>query len=117
MNEGRVVDKLQSATSCCNLITVLKHGWLIDIWCYFIDMKLCQGNLEHYIKGAKLLTYEEITNPRFFGAALPEQRGPWHIWNIMEQVANGVGFIHSHKFVHRDLKPSNGRPFLTNSND
>ena len=108
MNEGRVVDKLQSATSCCNLITVLKHGWLTDIWCYFIDLELCQGNLEHYIKDSSALSYLSLKNPRLQDADFGHH-GIWNTWDIMEQIGAAVEFIHARGQVHRDLKPPNGK--------
>jgi serine/threonine protein kinase len=55
---------------------------------YFIDMKLCDLTLQHY-----------MTNK----ATASE-----HIWNIMKDIAGGVSFLHANGLVHRDLKPSNG---------
>src|SRR5271155_1500029 len=83
-NEQRAVWKL-CRDSNRHLIAVLGLG-IIDSH-YFIDMELCDKNLEQYI---------QTSNVDIEG-----------IWAIMRDVTDGVAFIHSHKEVHRDLKPRN----------
>jgi serine/threonine protein kinase len=105
--EARAIDKLQENKKHKNLVTITEHGWLAESWFYYIDMELCQGNLDDYLHEKKTLTYESSSNPRFFNATLLE-KGDWYIWDIMEQISKGIEFIHSRTLVHRDLKPRNG---------
>lgn len=35
-----------------------------------------------------------------------------YMWDIMENIAEGVAFIHDIKVVHRDLKPKNGNQII-----
>lgn len=35
-------------------------------------------------------------------------RGLWAKWDIMEQISNGLTFIHDRNLIHRDIKPNNG---------
>jgi serine/threonine protein kinase len=71
---------------------------------YFIDMELCDLNLEQYNKAtltAALVNQEPLR--------VHEAR----IWDIMKQVTNGLVFMHSNDEVHRDLKPRNGSSPVT----
>ena len=107
LDEARAIEKLQTDTKCENLVLVLQHGWLASSPFYYIDMELCEANLENYLHG-ETLTYDTCTNPRFLGAIF-EKRGICHTWDIMHEISLGINFIHSCKQVHRDLKPRNGR--------
>lgn len=93
-----------------NLTQVFRHGWLPDINHYFIDMELCDFDLENYIKGADnyLISDEQRSLTRLQG-----KRGPYDIVQIAKQIANGVAFIHLHNKVHRDLKPKNSNYLAT----
>lgn len=70
-------------------------------------MEQYETSLEQYILGLGPITYERLENPRLFGAGSGE-RGIWNTWDIMEQIANGVTFIHHAKLVHGNLKTRNG---------
>src|SRR5271169_4827862 len=79
-----------------NVITVMKHGWLSSSddsisSLYYIDMELCDENLDRYMKRARVSV----------------GLGQLEIWDIMLQITNGVAFIHGLDEVHRDLKPKN----------
>jgi len=87
VNEQRAVWKL-CRESNKHLVAVLGVG-IIDSH-YFIDMELCDRNLEEYIQTSDV----EING----------------VWGIMRDITDGVAFIHSHKEVHRDLKPRNSTP-------
>jgi len=66
---------------------------------YYIDMELCDLNLETYLYHEQLA--EEILLPISNVSQL---------WSIMQDITNGVAFIHGHKETHRDLKPRNSTP-------
>jgi serine/threonine protein kinase len=72
---------------------------------YFIDMELCDLNLEDYIYRDPDLPIQSSV-PRFVKAA-PSDVKVLQIWNIMKEITGGVDFIHDKNEVHRDLKPSN----------
>ena len=62
------------------------EGW------YFIDMELCDFNLQQYI-------YEPDT---LNGIPTLDMRT---MLKIMRDVSRGLAFIHENKKIHRDLKP------------
>ena len=86
-NEHRAVVKL-CRDSNKHLVAVYSLGKFTDSSQYFIDMELCDMNLEQYIQTSPV----EIDR----------------IWEIMKDISDGVTFIHNHNEVHRDLKPRNG---------
>jgi serine/threonine protein kinase len=90
-----------------NLITVFEHGRIGASAFYFIDMELCDINLEEYIEGTKtgipgLLDWDEV---------LKEGQRHFFIVAIMQQLLGALAFIHSHNEAHRDLAPQNSIPF------
>jgi hypothetical protein len=90
-----------------NIVVVIRNDWLLDSKFYYIDMDQYETSLEQYILGVGPFTYERLENPRLFGAGSGE-RGIWNTWDIMEQIASGVTFIHHAKLVHGNLKTRNG---------
>lgn len=85
-----------------NIIEVFTHGKFPDSSYSFIDMELCDVNLDEFIKGSRSFGCVHALTPEFRAM---------EIWNIMKQIANGLVFIHENNEIHRDLKPTNG---LTN---
>lgn len=107
MNEVRAVNKLCKSNHP-NIIQVIQHGQLKrNTAFYFIDMELCDFNLETYAHG--------------------DDAGPLESWkiiqsqgrvevvtlHIMEQILDGLIFVHSQNEVHRDLTPQNGSHLYT----
>jgi serine/threonine protein kinase len=87
-----------------NIITVFQCGCLTPPW-YYIDMELCEYNLEVWI----FRRMEEVENKPGLSA---EQSRITQIWEIMLDIIRGIMYIHSQKQIHRDLKPRNGIPPL-----
>ncbi len=77
---------------------------------YFIDMELCDFNLDVYIRRnfpqhlrgrvRQFLEVEKLT--------VEEKRG--QILGVLRDIIAGVEYIHSEGEIHRDLKPQNGNP-------
>jgi serine/threonine protein kinase len=102
-NEVRAITKLCGHDAHPNIVEVLRLGRLVGSPYYFIDMELCDMNLENYIYSN---SPKQESLPHFVKTA-PSSVKASQIWNIMRQIASGVAFIHSHDEVHRDLKPRN----------
>jgi serine/threonine protein kinase len=110
MNQGKIKEGANSAEKLShsktekniNIVTVLKHGDLPNSNYYFIDMELCDVALNDYIS-------QHWPSPG-------DERAPFsltkehiqRVWLIMENITNGVEYIHSMKYIHRDIKPPNG---------
>jgi len=90
-----------------NLIKVYGWGEFPNATYHFIDMELCDFNLEEYL----LCRVKENDDSRVPPECRPTEFGAVQIWDIMRQIAEGVAFIHSYGHVHRDLKPQNGTLF------
>jgi len=105
-NEMRAVAKLCMAQHTHkNIISVFNYGPLSP-FLYFIDMELCDLNLDQCI----YRTWDESTAKKlpWIKTELPPQTRMGQVWDIMEDITRAVDFIHSEHEIHRDLKPSNG---------
>jgi serine/threonine protein kinase len=108
-NEARATTKLCTG-SHENLIKVLRQGWLPDNSCYYIDMELCDYNLEEYIQTQRSKAATE--SPGSVQVESDEMRGELRlrgVADILNQIGLGIEFINNLGEVHRDLKPSNGK--------
>ena len=109
-NEIRAIEKLCTNNGHVNIIKVLRHGWLDTSPYYFIDMELCQMNLEQYISGrfgpAMASTQTSIDGRDMERNADGSKFSI--LWDILNQITEGLHFIHNLNEVHRDLKPRNG---------
>jgi serine/threonine protein kinase len=88
------------------VVSVFRHGLLSTSY-YFLDMELCELNLEDYIE--RKWTSLIIRKVSYFTNDQPSRMRASQIWDIMQDISSGVAFIHSNKEIHRDLKPRNGR--------
>ena len=106
-NEMRAVAKLcMTEHTHKNIVSVFEYGRISAFLC-FIDMELCDLNLEQWI----FRTWDEATAkklPSFLTEQLPPRARMGQVWDIMEDVTRAVAFIHGSHEIHRDLKPSNG---------
>jgi serine/threonine protein kinase len=92
-----------------NIVSVFNCGQLLHFW-YFIDMELCDLNLERWI----YRTWDVATAKKlpFFTKEVSSQVKMRQTWDIMQDVSEAVSFIHSEGLIHRDLKPSNSKGTL-----
>lgn len=108
MNEIRAVAKLCLSGCDDHIVTVLRHGPLANSSYVYLDMELCDLNLDQYIRKDWDPGMEEkvphFTNRDELGPVIKAAQ----IWNIMADISSGVAFIHSRAEIHRDLKPRNG---------
>jgi serine/threonine protein kinase len=88
-----------------NLVKVKKYGNDTTHGPFFIDMELCDFNLDEYISN-RPSTAESKNLRDLSGCSLTN--GEWNTWDVMEQISGGIEFIHKCELIHRDLKPSNG---------
>ena len=93
LNEFRTIEQLCKQSSHENIVAVYRYDRLGD-W-YYIDMELCEFNLEQYI-------YDFDTADR----TLPVLNMTT-VLKIMQEVSRGLAFIHESRKVHRDIKPQN----------
>lgn len=101
-NEARAISKLCAPGAHKNLVAVFRQGEVEDTTMFYYDMELCQRNLEDFIQ--QYCTKEQ----RITMSAL---------WDIMQQIACGVAFIHEQGEVHRDLKPRNSTSSAMSTTD
>lgn len=106
-NEIRAVNKL--CKSCHpNIIQVFELGQLRrDSAFYFIDMELCNFTLEKYSRG------DDVPSLTNWNSLRNEGKLPETICTIIDNIVDGLIFIHGQKEVHRDLSPQNGTDTTT----
>jgi serine/threonine protein kinase len=104
MKEVRAMEKLCTAGHE-NLTEIFEHGLLHEnLPYYFIDMELCDINLDEYIYGRII----GIHGLRDWQEAIHDRQVPFLIFGIMQQILRGLIFMHSKNEIHRDLTPQNG---------
>jgi serine/threonine protein kinase len=108
--EKRAIEKLCGPGVHRHIVDVLRVGSLRYSAHAFIDMEWCHLSLADYIlaifKPASFVP--GITHLPYLNFNLSSDSEELIIWNIMEQIASGLVYIHGHGEVHRDLKPANG---------
>ena len=95
-NEVRAISKLCKETGHPHIVSVFRQGEVKDSALYYIDMELCNGNLDQFIRDRGPSSSTPITIA--------------DVWNIMVQLTSGLAHIHSQGEVHRDIKPRNSKP-------
>ena len=110
-NELRALDKICTRDNP-HIVNVLRHGPLPFSTFYYIDMQLCDINLNDYIYQS--WPAQLASKSRFFGT---DYRDVPSEWLILAHIVSGLVFIHGLGEVHRDLKPRNGNtPPATDAN-
>jgi serine/threonine protein kinase len=104
-NEIRAVAKLcMTAHTHKNIVSVFDYGQL-SAFIYYIDMELCDLNLEQWIYRT---WHQDLAKElHHLTAELPPRMRIGQVWDIMEDITRAVAFIHDEHEIHRDLKPSN----------
>ena len=101
-NEVRALKKL-CQNQHPNIVQVFDYGQInTDGTIHFIDMELCDISLGNYLLGQELKDVISWTTVR------EQEEIPTHAYNILQQILNGLLFIHCLDEVHRDLSPQNG---------
>jgi serine/threonine protein kinase len=101
--------KLCSQGTHKNIVALLAHGELPGMQFYFLDMELCDLDLQAYIRPQWKALLENRVND--LPPAIPDLLpilGFLQIRDIMRDITSGLAYIHSKGEVHRDIKPSNG---------
>src|SRR5271170_4392011 len=105
-NEVKAVTKLCSKGENRNIVAVLKHGRLENSTYYFLDMELCDLNLETFIYSESFPGFEKEFG---YDSRSSKETRYQTMWPIMLDIVHGLQFIHHHDQVHRDLKPRNSK--------
>ena len=105
-NEIRAIIRLCVNDVSRNIVSVFNHGWLKKSPYYFIDMELCDLNLETFIYSEYISGFQKIFNPDSEPSKEVRVR---NMWPIMLDIVHGLQFIHRHGQVHRDIKPRNSK--------
>jgi len=101
-NEVRALKKL-CQNQHQNIVQVFDYGQLNpDSTIYYIDMELCDISLAKYLSGGEL---KDVVS---WATVRGEEEVPTHAYNILQQILNGLVYIHCLDEVHRDLSPQNG---------
>lgn len=104
-NEARAIAKL-CVHQHKNIIHVFVHGKVPGFPYYFIDMELCDIDLASYLDD-KLKS--EV--PAFRGVRSIVSDMRIDVWEVLNDITEGLIFIHRLKEIHRDLKPRNGTSY------
>jgi serine/threonine protein kinase len=110
--EAKAISALCAIGGHCNIIEILNHGWLRgEFHTYYIDMEVASLTLAEYLYGCERTAISIQTDfPAYLSpeiASTFEER-MLNMFEVGQQIARGLQFLHSNQQVHRDMKPSNG---------
>jgi serine/threonine protein kinase len=99
--------KLCKPGSHKNVVEVFRVGDIVaQSRYYYLDMKVFDLSLDQYLRRDWTNELSEKA-PYLAGVdKSPESLKTAQTQMIMQDIVNGVAFIHSQKEIHRDLKPS-----------
>jgi serine/threonine protein kinase len=111
--EGKVITKICGKGTHKHIIAVLRLDVLRNSPYFYIDMELCDLNLNGFIYSTSTSHDPSATIlPQYIKNGEPPLKAS-QVWNVMRQIARGIKYIHSLDIVHRDLKPANGNSVLS----
>ena len=103
-----------------NIIAIIGSGRLSSSKWFYIDMELCDLDLNAYIweKSSRGLIVDGAaedcgTNDVFVPYDCSFPLNMRNTYKIMSHIAHGLAFIHMQGLAHRDLKPRNGTSIPT----
>jgi serine/threonine protein kinase len=99
-NEIRTMKQL-CTTGHENIVQVYQQDVLRLTTFYFIDMELCDINLDEYLQGRRDLH-------SLFEWKIAEGHGPFLTYTILQEILAGLIFIHDSEDAHMNLHPRNG---------
>jgi serine/threonine protein kinase len=105
--ELQAIEDVRKAGTHRNIVSILRDGKLPQTGLWFIDMELCDLNLQDFISQSWPPALDN-TSP-FLGRNISETERMSNVWNIIEQLVSGVAHLHDHNLVHRDIKPQNSK--------
>jgi serine/threonine protein kinase len=115
-NEMRAVEKLCMFDTHKNIVSVFKYGNIRASNFYYIDMQMCDMNLEYWIEHSYAQNEAAKKKALSFTGEIASLMTE-DIWTIMKDISRGLTFIHERKVIHRDIKPRNGIfPLSQNTN-
>src|SRR5271154_4477845 len=95
LNEIRAAEKLCGPGANRNIVPLFHHGRLANSHYYFLDMELCDLNLEDYIQRKWPSMVKEQIELFVNVDQLDSKSRQGQFWGIMRDIANGVAYIHS----------------------
>jgi serine/threonine protein kinase len=125
-NEVKAITNICASRGHNHVIEFITHGPLPASDYYYIDMELCDFNLDKYIYAPDrsllfpprqptfVLSLKESLlplKPAFCEQSNSTREQRENVWTIMDHITAGVEFLHGLGFAHRDLKPQNGESF------
>lgn len=113
-NEIKAIIKLREIGAHPNVVNILDHGKLRASGDHFIDMELCNLDLQRYLQGNRSITADHSvaqspTNLVFVANDCGLQLKLQNTFTVLSHITNGLKFAHEHDLVHRDVKPANSK--------
>jgi serine/threonine protein kinase len=118
--EEQIAEEIAVIVKICmskhrNIVEVLRHGWFESNADGYIDMELCDLTLDNYIHNRASLIGQhfDFSNhaPLVVSDDCSAHLDLLNIWTIINDIAQGLEFIHQQHYTHRDIKPPNGNSY------